>query len=213
VLQGTGKVIPSDIVQYMISMGAIIKEEAIAKARRTSELLKLLREKNSDTNTIKVKRLIDEGVNLNVRFEDKETPLIKAIANNKNEIALELIKAGADVNLAADLGRTALMKLAGLSDTAKERCIHLKLLNALIAAKADLNAKDQFNNSALFIAINMGHIPIAKELIKAGADVNIPGDWRTGKGRITPLNAVMQHKLYRTDNELIKALMDAGAHK
>ena len=42
----------------------------------------------------------------------------------------------------------------------------------LIAAGADVNAKDDKNETALWWAAHEGHIEIAKALIAAGADVN-----------------------------------------
>jgi ankyrin repeat protein len=202
-LKGTGKSIPSEMIQEIFSMKKLIRDEAIALYQRTQELNKLLSGKKNDENTVKIRRLIEEGIEPKARASYQETLLIKAISqNNSIQVIQDLINAGVDVNLVAEGRRTALMTVAHAGHFGNS----VKIIQALIVAKADLNAKDQYNNTALFIAISSGNNEVAKVLIKAGADVNVPGDWRAGGG-ITPLNMAV----HRGNVELIQALVDAGA--
>lgn len=115
-----------------------------------------------------MKQLIDEDINLNMQ-DQSETPLIKAIIYNHYDIALDLINAGAGVNYSSSDGRTALMKLAAGSDVKGQPCAHIPVFNALIKAKADLNAKDKTGKTALSIAITVAHKPMIHALKQAGA--------------------------------------------
>ncbi len=73
----------------------------------------------------------------------------------------------------------------------------------LIAARADLTAKDKSGKTALHRAILAGDNASALALIKAGANVNAPDN-----GNNTPL-----HEAVLTDNAaLVKALIKAGAN-
>ncbi len=49
---------------------------------------------------------------------------------------------------------------------------NLAEVERLIAAKADLNARDDLGQTALLIAVQQNHEPIASRLIEAGADIN-----------------------------------------
>lgn len=75
-------------------------------------------------------------------------------------------------------------------------------LNQHIAAKADLNAKDQFGSTPLLIATLFGKVEAAKLLIEAGADLQA-----TSADGSTPLHTAAF--LCRT--ELVLALLAAGA--
>src|ERR1700733_6899002 len=174
VLQGTGKNIPAELIQYIVSIDeSVIKEEKTkynknGPLERTLKLFTILGQKKSDQNTAQMKQLVQEGIYPNMTSEYQETPLLKAISYSQNDIAIDLIKAGADVNATDENGRTPLMKLAALSDFRKP-CTHLEIFKALLNANANLNAKDKSNKTALSIATTVAHIPIMKELQKAGA--------------------------------------------
>jgi hypothetical protein len=167
-LKDTKKTIPTEMISYMEKMQNEIIEEVENRNKKTIELFRLLEAKKSNQNTIKMKKLIDEGININKR--DKwGTPLIKSIIHNHYDIALDLISSGANVNLVSSDGRTALMKLAAGSDVKKEPCPHLEIFDALLKAKADLNIKDFSGNTALSIAVTVAHKPMIRALKQAGA--------------------------------------------
>jgi hypothetical protein len=167
-LKDTKKTMPTDLIDTMVTMQKEIEEEVNTRNRRTIQLFKLLGAKRSTQNTIKMKQLIDEDINLNMQ-DQSETPLIKAIIYNHYDIALDLINAGAGVNYSSSDGRTALMKLAAGSDVKGQPCAHIPVFNALIKAKADLNAKDKTGKTALSIAITVAHKPMIHALKQAGA--------------------------------------------
>ena len=71
---------------------------------------------------------------------------------------------------------------------------------ALIAAGADLNAKDQFRCAPLHRAVRNGYIDVVQALLTAGADVNV-----RNLSEDTPL-----HKAVRS-TWITKVLLTAGA--
>ncbi len=75
-------------------------------------------------------------------------------------------------------------------------------VKALIAAGADVNGRDEYEDTPLIIAVYRGQIDIVNALIAAGADVNAMDN----KGRTPLLISVMWHQL-----ECVKALIAAGA--
>jgi len=58
-----------------------------------------------------------------------------------------------------------------LSDNIEE-AVHLDVVNKLIAAKIDVNIKDDQEDTALHIASMWGSLPIIEALVAAGADVH-----------------------------------------
>ena len=78
----------------------------------------------------------------------------------------------------------------------------IKEVKALIAAGADVNAKNNYGFTALMEAALMGHTEIAKALIAAGADVNA----KSNRGETALMDAAsMGH------TEIVKILKAAGA--
>jgi hypothetical protein len=109
-----------------------------------------------------VRSLLKAGVDVNaVAFSDGDTPLTIAAFQGHTALVVELIKAGANVNLPNLNTRTAVMLAAAKGDVASVR--------ALIAAGADVNAVENNGGTALAWAKNLGHQEIVDMLVKAGA--------------------------------------------
>ena len=68
---------------------------------------------------------------------------------------------------------------------------------------ADVNAKDEYNNTALHSAALWGHADVVKRLLEAGAGIESPGSG----GGLTPLANAASHDHY----EVAKILLDHGA--
>ena len=68
---------------------------------------------------------------------------------------------------------------------------------------ADVNAKDEYNNTALNSAALWGHADVVKRLLEAGADIENPGSG----GGLTPLAIAASHDYY----DVAKVLLDHGA--
>jgi ankyrin repeat protein len=93
------------------------------------------------------------------------TPLLVAANNGNAPVILALLKAGADVNRANDLGTTPLMLASGSGDTDS--------VKALLAAGASVNAKDtKMEQTAAMFAAGLNRDNIIRMLAAKGADLN-----------------------------------------
>ena len=111
-----------------------------------------------------VKYLLQQGADPNTRNPDDGSPaLTLAVAGNDIQMAMVLIKNGADVNAKGRDGQTPLMHAAqgtlGLDD----------MVRLLIARGADVNIKTRTGDTALGIAERMGNEHIVELLRAAGA--------------------------------------------
>ena len=85
--------------------------------------------------------LIQSGANLNLLSQDRgSTALVDGVMGNKDEIANELIEAGADLNLKTKNGQTALVIAVGAGNAA--------MVEALLKAGADPDISDSMGTSA-----------------------------------------------------------------
>jgi len=174
-----------------------------------------------------LKALAAAHANVNVRASDGSTALIKAADNNRTDCVIFLIAVHANVNAAARDGTTALMEAAALdcqaetkADLAKNEKSYekqgvsdagekleaaysnLPVVKSLIAARADVNAKEDMGDTALIMACGNGSVNAVRALIAAHADVNAKDNFGG-----TALQAAA-HNGYK---DCVKALKAAGA--
>ena len=109
----------------------------------------------------------------------------KAIWARDPEAVNALIKSGLDVNARNKDGQTVLMAAVQSNainvvtyDTAPKECARseasaVKIVQALIAAGADVNAQNPEGETALHMAASHADGAMVKLLLKAGADVNV----------------------------------------
>ena len=139
--------------------------------------------RNGDGTTVK-SLIVVHGAN--IKDNRGTTPLMYAAAFGNAEMVGMLLDAGADPNVANDLGATALMW--SVNDEEKVRLLLFK--------KANVNAKSKFGRTPLIIAASEDSgMPVVRMLVEKGADVNAadhgpPSTAGTvGRPNITPLLA------------------------
>ena len=111
--------------------------------------------------------IIDHGADVNATAKENSTALMLACAKSNTDAINVLLKAGANTNIALDdSGGTCLM-IAVCTDCNKE------VLQAIIDQRADVNATNKYNGTALWRACDKSNTDAINVLLKAGADTNI----------------------------------------
>lgn len=178
-----------------------------------------------EMNREEVKRLVEQGANIEERDDTGGTPLMWAVQGGDIEIVNFLLDNGADVGAVGGRNATALMiaVIAGKEDigvrlleagatfggelsyqqdyleyTAAHGQAHM--VRALLQYGANLN---ESGSDALCFAIKNRHIEVAKVLIEAGTDVNQRGNL----GNDLPII----HALQTHDQAMVQLLVENGA--
>ncbi len=152
-------------------------------------------------NRLMLKYLIANRANINARTSDGVTLLGHAVKNNMGEIVVDLIKAGANLEL-TDRGATPLVHAAKSGNT--------KIALALLKSGSEPNASSEVHDghTALIFAIKRGDKVLAGSLIQHGVDVNTEN-----KHGWTPLMyaTTLFEEKPEVGYKLIEMLMSAGA--
>lgn len=163
-------------------------------------------------NTNEILRLIRAGADLSLtEGMYGSTALIKAIATDHHEIAQALIDAGANVNQICTDPQNPSSHHTALQTAARNgrtQLVNLLIKNDIIPT---LNYSDQHGNTPLFMAINGNHVEIVKALLKAGANPNIPGDYRVSTSRWGHTGSIPPLVQALSNLEIAQALIEAGA--
>lgn len=142
-----------------------------------------------------VKAFVQQGWNVNSVDNSNSTILFWAVDNNFLTVVDFLLQSKIDVTVKNKWGETALIYAC----SSKYRS---KAASKLIATKKGLDITDDRGDTALVNAMDDKLLDIAKELINAGADVNIHG-----KESYSPLYRACD----RANLELVKLLVSKGA--
>ncbi|WP_436376819.1 ankyrin repeat domain-containing protein [Cytobacillus sp. BC1816] len=152
----------------------------------------------SDTKTIK--RLIEDGADLNKKGSDGQTATMIAAYNNDVETAKILIKAGADVNIQDNMNNNPFL-YAGAEG-------YIEILKLTIEAGADPAIVNRYGGTALIPAAEHGHIDAIKELLtKTDIDVNYVNDL----GWTALLEAIILNDGNVIQQQTVQLLIDYGA--
>ncbi|WP_264705088.1 ankyrin repeat domain-containing protein [Wolbachia endosymbiont (group A) of Gymnosoma rotundatum] len=161
----------------------------------------------------KVRSLISEGAKVNVKDQDKKTPLHWAVENGHKEVVEVLLNNGANVNaedtdgktpydLATDEEiKTLLQNTAKLLEAAEKD--NIEEVTRLISEGANVHAQDGFGNAPLHWAAEKGHKGVVEVLLNNGANVNAVEDHNN-----TPLHYVAGYGY----KEVVQALLDNRAN-
>ena len=188
-----GKGMP-DVARLMVEKGADIDEN---RCRALSALTY-----SGDTELVRL--LLDKGASLVAKEENAKTPCFveQALECGHKEIAIMLIKAGADVN--GSYPSSSLCSAAKLGD--------LELVEMLLEAGLDPKAKSVERLSPLTNAVFGGNREIVERFLELGADAN--DMWKddppppTKNSRYyTPLNAAA----FTGNTDIARLLVEKGA--
>lgn len=143
-------------------------------------------------NTEMVRLLLEAGG----RFEIGVFHAAISTSNDDPEIVQAFLNHGVEIDKKADTGNghTALMYAAEFG--------HVEVGKLLLANGANIDAVDNFNDSALNVAAFHGQLEFAKMLVEMGAALNV-----RGYGNRTALG----HAISRGHDEVEEFLKDAGA--
>ncbi len=160
------------------------------------QLLQAAERKETET----IKRLIEEGVDINTKDSDGRTAAMIAAYNNDVETAKVLIKAGADVNIQDNMQNNPFL-YAGAEG-------YVEILKLTIEAGADPAIINRYGGTALIPASEHGHIDAIKELLtKTDIDVNHVNDL----GWTALLEAIILNDGNVKQQQTVQLLIDHGA--
>ena len=153
--------------------------------------------KRGDLATLK--RLVEEGVDLEARGEYYESALMKAAEAGNLDCLEHLVTKGANVNATNDRFGTALMKAAANGN--------LGCLEHLVTKGAELEAENIDGSTALMWAAFQGELDCLELLIAKGAKLESTADGHKKAGKWTALHIAALHG----HAPCVEALLKAGA--
>ena len=147
-----------------------------------------------------IEQLIRAKADLNALDRNRRTPLIVASFSRQLDAIRALAKAGADLN-ALDADRYDAVTITSVADDETT----LKLLLQLGASAKTITSR--YDGSALIAAAHLGHDGVVRQLIAAGAPLNLVNNlhWTAVIESIVLGNGGPRHQA------TLKALIDAGA--
>jgi len=145
-----------------------------------------------------IRKILSKNANLELkRYEDECTPLMLAAAYGYEDVVLQLLEAGAEVNADSlgggglhragadghsDVVRLLLEYGANVDDTDQSSQTplmttsvggHLECVKAILAAGANVNHQSNSGFTALIYAARFGHVDVVRTLIESGADISL----------------------------------------
>lgn len=183
------------MVHQLLKCGA---NPNIASKKGTVPLINAVQKDN--TLMVGILLFYDADVNQKDMVNDS-TALHEAIGNGNSGLVTVLLDYHASPDLSLKHSFTPLMAAAQIESTSKDERTHcLRMVKALLDAKADLNiAHLEDGDTALHLAVNYSNKEVAYLLLKAGADANI-----LNKRKETPLHFALyniQNSFEESDKE------------
>lgn len=148
---------------------------------------------NTNASVSQIEQFCKQNPSLINAIDENLTPLLFAIKNKREEMALALIKMGADIDFCDKNGKTILMwtSESGMKD----------LVRLLLEQNVDINAVENVEQStALHLACQNDQLEVVEILINAGADIEA----KAGKLKYTPLHTAVAWGKVKTVAILLK---------
>ena len=172
------------------------KQEKETRKGMNEQLIQAVARNETD----RIRRLIEQGADLNTQDSEGRTATMIATYNNDVETAKILIEAGADVNIQDDMKNSPFL-YAGAEG-------YIDILKLAIEAGADPSITNRYGGTALIPASEHGYVEVIKELLtKTDIDVNHINDL----GWTALLEAIILNNGDGKQQETVKLLIDHGA--
>lgn len=167
-----------------------------AEIDMNEQLIQAAERKETET----IKRLIEEGVDLNTKDSEGRTATMIATYNNDVTTAKVLIEAGADVNIQDDMKNNPFL-YAGAEG-------YVEILKLTINAGADPAITNRYGGTALIPASEHGYVDVIKLLLdNTDIDVNHVNNL----GWTALMEAIVLSDGGESQQETIKLLIENGA--
>jgi len=150
-----------------------------------------------NNNTGKIKKIINQNIDLNEVIKHGEHPLHHAIRDDEKEIARLFIELGSDINASNNYMNSLLHYCCVFEQE--------EIAKLLIDRGADINALNEDDHSILVFAVIWNCLDIVKNLINKSIDINRTND----EIMDTPLHCAARGK----NTETVKLLLANGADK
>lgn len=145
-------------------------------------------------NAGKVMELLEDGVPVDSRNRQNDTPLLLALRKGHKKVVHLLLQRRASVNARNNEGYTALIYAAEQGDS--------EVVESLLEHGAEIDAEDARGEKALTRAARNGHLGTVRLLLERGANIRA----RTGTGN-TALSLAAQN----AHLEIVRLLLQKGA--
>ena len=161
----------------------------------------------SDENANVTRLLLQQGIDVNARDKQQETPLHCASSYGFFKIALALLDHGADVNALNASGQTPLHSVSLSHQSHYEESNCHRLAQLMLERGADVNARDKNQATPLHSASYKSNLETSRILLDRGANIhtkNVQGQ--------TPLHIVSQGDYgFWSEPALVELLLSRGA--
>ena len=186
------------ILYVLILMGCSSKQTDLKTDKMKDKTLMEAVEAGDIDNVI---ALLKEKPSLETKNIDGETPLMRAVYNNNNEIAILLINAGADVNAQNKMLDSPFL-YAGAEG-------NLEIVKESLSHGANFKIYNRYGGSALIPAAEKGHLDVVKLLVNTP---NYPKDHINNLGWTALLEAVILSDGGIVHVNIVKALIQGGCN-
>lgn len=183
------------VSNYDAEPNKLVKETRV-EIDMNEQLIQAAERKETET----IKRLIEEGVDINTKDSEGRTATMIATYHNDVDTAKALIKAGADVNIQDNMKNNPFL-YAGAEG-------YVEILKLTIEAGADPTITNRYGGTALIPASEHGYVDVIKELLtKTDIDVNHVNDL----GWTALMEAIVLNNGGERQQQAIQLLIDHGA--